>query len=413
MAAQTLHAALNSLDPQTLQACLAHIPELSELESAFAKAEDSDGPLKGVPYLLKDLFDVKGLPTRAGSVFLENERAVPEQHSRIYKDLKRSGAVYAGKSQLNPFAYGLSGENPHYGDCPHPTVPQRLAGGSSSGSAWAVGRGLVPLAIGTDTAGSIRVPAAFCGVYGLRLPMRKWLDNGCFPLAPSFDTVGWFTMTAEDMLEANQALLGEAQPRSSEPLRVLDLMDYVGKVSEELESDYYDYCRLLNSQYDPETAAWLGFNYVGCELAYSVLSSYEAYQVHAEWLDKHQSLYDPVVWQRLDRGRQWSENERYLAGIKRDGLVRAFHDVFQRFDVVLVPTTPVPSPKKRDMNGTFRSQLLQMNTPASLARLPVLNIPMRLPNGTSGGMQAIFPSMERLRVAELLAIVSGQDGASS
>ncbi len=116
--------------------------------------------------------------------------------------------VASRKSQLVEFASGLTGENPHYGDCPHPQFPNRLSGGSSSGSAALVAAGVVPFSIGTDTGGSVRVPAAFCGLYGFRLTPRDVFIADAFPLAPTMDTAGWFTANAPDMLTSWQALAG-------------------------------------------------------------------------------------------------------------------------------------------------------------------------------------------------------------
>src|ERR1019366_9194510 len=112
----------------------------------------------------------------------------------------------AGKSQMVEFASGLTGENPHYGDCPHPRFPERLSGGSSSGSAALVAAGVVPFAIGTDTGGCIRVPAAWCGLYGFRQSPGEELIRDAFPLSPTMDTAGWFTAHAADMLTVWRAI---------------------------------------------------------------------------------------------------------------------------------------------------------------------------------------------------------------
>ena len=154
------------LSPEQRLAAVAALLAPEALGEAFASAPR--GPLHGVPYLLKDLFDARGMATLGGSSFLGEVRPVPSLDSRIVRDLAASGAVLAGKTHLFEFAWGLTGQNAHYGDCEHPRFPGRTSGGSSSGSAVAVAAGIVPLSIGTDTGGSIRVPASFCGIYGYR-----------------------------------------------------------------------------------------------------------------------------------------------------------------------------------------------------------------------------------------------------
>jgi Asp-tRNA(Asn)/Glu-tRNA(Gln) amidotransferase A subunit family amidase len=164
--------------------------------------EPPDGPLGGVPWVLKDLFDVAGMKTLASSRLLESLSSPAESDAAVVRDLKQAGTVLIGKTHLNEFAYGLDGVNSHFGTVPNPQVPGALAGGSSSGSAWAVASGLVPLAVGTDTGGSIRVPAAYCGLYGFRMvPEHPWSRKGAFPLAPRFDTAGWLTWHRRDLVE--------------------------------------------------------------------------------------------------------------------------------------------------------------------------------------------------------------------
>ena len=138
---------------------------VDDLAAALAPP-DTRAPLRGVPYFLKDLFDLAGTKTRAGARFLSEVRPLPAQDAAIVQAFRRCGAACAGKTHLHEFAFGLTGENPHYGDCTHPRFPGRTTGGSSSGSAAAVAAGIVPLATGTDTGGSIRVPAAFNGIWG-------------------------------------------------------------------------------------------------------------------------------------------------------------------------------------------------------------------------------------------------------
>ena len=207
-AANHLHTSITALPKKVRRAVISSLPSLDTLKDNFRAAHDYlDKPLGGIPYFLKDLFDVAGYPTQCGSQFLSEVRPDPEESCALHNSLTAQGAVFGGKTQMNEFAYGLDGTNPHFGDCPHPRDPGKLSGGSSSGSAWAVACGLVPFAFGSDTGGSIRVPAAFCGLFGLRLEPDKWGKDGFFPLSPTYDTPGWFTANPMDMKTSILALL--------------------------------------------------------------------------------------------------------------------------------------------------------------------------------------------------------------
>ena len=207
-AARRVHAGVAALPPALRRAALSWLKPEAELADELAAGQRASQPLHGVPYLLKDLFDLAGVPTNAGSTFLNSARGTPAHDSALVRRLRELGAVCAGKTQLVEFAAGLFGDNSHYGDCPHPHFPDRLAGGSSSGSAALVAAGVVPFAIGTDTGGSVRVPAAFCGIHGFRLSPGDDFIRDAMPLSPSLDTAGWFTATAADMLTATSALVG-------------------------------------------------------------------------------------------------------------------------------------------------------------------------------------------------------------
>ncbi|HYD84675.1 MAG TPA: amidase, partial [Opitutus sp.] len=216
-AARELHHRVDTaLSPAQRRAVLASLPSEAALADRFAAA-DRSAPLAGVPFFLKDLFDVVGEPTFAGSTFLPEVRPTPSRNSTLVDALARAGAVLAGKTHLHEFAYGITGENPHYGDCEHPRFPGRTTGGSSSGSAAVVAAGIVPFAIGTDTGGSVRVPAAFCGLYGFRLTPCDAFIADAFPLASTFDSAGWFTANADDFLTTISALIGNVDPPTRTP----------------------------------------------------------------------------------------------------------------------------------------------------------------------------------------------------
>src|SRR5271163_1132721 len=174
--------------------------EAEELPLRFPGTEKP--ALYGLPVSLKDLFDLRGFPTSCGAKFYEERGGVASTDSAVAARLREQGAVIVGKTHLHQLAYGITGENPDYGDCVQPGAPQWLTGGSSSGAAASVMEGSAPAAIGTDTGGSIRAPAALCGLVGYRasiaLARARELWRGSVPLSESFDTLGWLFRDLRD-----------------------------------------------------------------------------------------------------------------------------------------------------------------------------------------------------------------------
>ncbi|OIR13474.1 biuret hydrolase [mine drainage metagenome] len=373
-----------ALDETQRRAVLADLFEAPDDESD--ESSGTDGPLAGVPFLVKDLFDVRGLMTRAGSGFLAEARPPADSDSALVRAFRAAGATLAGKTHLYEFACGLTGENPFFGNCANPLAPDRTTGGSSSGSAAAVAAGIVPIAIGTDTGGSVRLPAAHCGLYGYRhIPGHPWIRDA-FPLAPSCDAAGWFTASAADMVEVLKTLLKPAETAGT--LRGVYL-DY-GR----LDAEVRDACRAraveLIPNDDPETVRELTASFAGATVAYSVLTSIEAAAIHAPWLDTMKDRYSPAVWQRIERGRRWPAAEIREAEAIRTRLVRTLGSYFQTHDVLLLPAAPSPAPRHEECAGYDRTRILDLTAPASLAGLPALTFPLRLANGLSVGLQAIL-----------------------
>src|SRR5438270_9196649 len=178
----------------------------------FRIAGRAGGPLSGLTFAAKDLFDVAGHPTGGGNPDWARTNPVPERHAWAVQTLLDAGADLIGKTITDEVSLGILGENPFYGTPTNPRAPGYVPGGSSSGSAAAVAAGLCDTALGSDTGGSVRVPASFCGLYGIR-PTHGRIDmSGVMPQAPSSDTTGWFASDATTFAKVSAVLLGEAIP---------------------------------------------------------------------------------------------------------------------------------------------------------------------------------------------------------
>lgn len=391
LAAQTLLDRIAELDPQQRRAVVAWQMPRPALEATFARQAARRGPLSGVPFLAKDLFPVRGVPMNAGGRFLPQVKAPPHRDSALIEALDEAGAVLAGTSHLHEFAYGLTGENPHWGDVEHPKARGRTSGGSSSGSAAAVAAGIVPFALGTDTGGSIRVPAAFCGLYGLRLtPHHPWISDA-FALAPSFDTAGWFTQSASDLKTMLSALLGTGS--SGRKLNGI----YLGLAGwQEAETEVTSVLAAAAEKVAPPAdrlaASELIHAFAGTTQAYAVLQSLEAWKQHAPWLDAQRDHYSPEVWQRIDRGRKWSSEDVEQARTKLAAIHLLWTKFFLTYDFLVLPSTPFGALTKSECTLEYRNRLLALTTPASLGGLPVLSIPVALPSGLTSGLQIVVNS---------------------
>ena len=188
-----------------------------------------DGPLAGLTFAVKDFFDVADVPTGAGSPEWLATHPVPTQSAPIVSRLLDAGARLVGKTHTDELAWSLNGENAHYGTPINPAAPGRIPGGSSSGSAAATAGGMVDFAIGSDTGGSVRLPASYCGIYGIRTTHGRVPISGAVPLAPSYDTVGWFARSPEIMARVGKVLLADIREarRPKKALIARDLFDAV------------------------------------------------------------------------------------------------------------------------------------------------------------------------------------------
>lgn len=369
----------------------------------LSEATIRQGPLQGVPYGLKEAFDLRDYPTTGSSLTPCLSRSPIRKNSAVVERLAELGAVCVAKTQMNELAYGLSGENPHFGDCPHPTIPSALSGGSSSGSAYLVGSGTLPLAVGTDTGGSIRVPAAWCGIFGVRWT-PGYMTEGMMPLAESFDTVGWFTKDAGSMQETIQAWFGEAATSSGTKLRLAALPadDYLEKESRHRLGQILE--RLPLTPW--ADSATLDAMLPDARLAFNILQSTEAYRHHEELIAAHGALIDPAVVSRILRARDWTAKQLEWAASIRDQICAMFAAFFDAFDCLVMPICPGPARPMTRAKAKLREDTLNLTTPASLAGLPALAVPVFLDEMRSVGLQFIFKKPEPDVPSQLLNLWS-------
>ena len=354
-------------------------------------AELGQGPLAGVPYAIKDLYDYQGLPSHCSSVLPELLDCPARQDSELVAQLRAKGASCAAKAQMHEFAYGLSGENPHYENCPHPHMAGCLSGGSSSGSAHLVAGGYLPVAFGTDTGGSIRLPASWCGLYGVRWSPGRWMEGG-FPLARSFDAMGWFTRSAAEMRQMLEAWFEVDGGEAGGPVRGALFLpqDFVSGETYAAITGAAARWDLPTGDDFGELLSWLP----QCNVAFNVLQSSEAYAIHETWLCRYGDLYDPAVKARIERGARWTREDVAAAEKMRQQIRVWFAAYFEHNDFLAMPVCPGPSTAPEAATPDLREKTLKLTGPASLAGLPALTLPVWLDAERSVGIQCIFKNVD-------------------
>lgn len=374
------------------------------------------GPLHGLAVGVKDLLDVQGLPTRAGSEVLADAPPAAAD-AAVVTALRVAGAVVVAKLHTHEFAYGPTGDVAATGPARNPHDPERITGGSSSGSAAAVAAGHLPLAIGTDTGCSVRTPGALSGVVGLKPAFGRLPTSGAFPLAESCDHVGLLAADVHGVAVAYDVLVREGgtgggiQAPGVAGVRVgvpedpfwapLDpvIAEAVGASVDRLARHGAEVVTVRTPMID--------------ELAstYPVIVGSEAYATHAEWLTTRPDDYQPPTRKRLERAGGMSARDYVVAQRLRKRLVRAMRAALDGVDVLVLPTTrlratPIGEPVVTvgDRTVTVASALLELTLPFNLAGWPAVSVPAPAP-GLPAGVQVVGVGLEErgvLRVAAAL-----------
>jgi aspartyl-tRNA(Asn)/glutamyl-tRNA(Gln) amidotransferase subunit A len=357
-----------------------------DAEGAMAQArQPRPGPLQGVPFAVKDMIDVRGLPTTCQSRV--HPGGIATRDAPVVERLRRAGAIPVGKLALEEFGIGSDDDESHWPAARNPWDPARTPGGSSGGCAAAVAAGLVPLAIGTDTGGSVRCPAALCGVVGLKPTDGRIATAGVFPLAPSLDQVGPITRTVQDSRLAFEILAGSsAHTPAGTDLHGLT----VGVVRHFFTRDI-PVSPIVVEAIDAavDVLADLGATVVELELeplqAYRecgwTILRFEAYATHAAWLRAHDRAYTPETRAALSAGAAVTRGAYEEARLARRRLRRDFADRIRRSGVELLLTAVSPGPAWRRGDRAARATV---GDPAMRLAFNVLGVPaLALPIGFS------------------------------
>jgi amidase len=352
-------------------------------------SDDVDGPLAGVPAAVKDVIDVQGVATGAGTPDFLADAEPAAEHATPVQRLLEAGAAVVGKTHTDELAFGLSGTNAHYGTPHNPAAPGRVPGGSSSGSASAVASGLAGIALGTDTAGSTRVPSSYCGIYGLRPSHGRIPMAGVLPLAPSFDTCGVFAADGASLELAATCLLGSeaAQP----PVALVLGSDLLEQADSAVAAAVAAAAPRLAATFDVplhirpvaegRLPDWLN--------AFRGRQLVEVWRAHGAWIEARRPSFGPGIAARFAAAHATREEAAVPATAAGAEVRAALERVLPPGGALVLPSTPTVAPPPTlpaNAKDDLRARTLRLNCIAGLAGAPAVSLPLAEADGLPVGV---------------------------
>jgi len=418
----------------SLYAYLTVLPEGARRQARTAEREilrgRARGPLHGIPISLKDNFWTRGIRTTAGSKILAD--FVPQADSDVAKRVARSGAILLGKTNMHEFAYGITGENPHYGSSRNPWARDRISGGSSGGSAVAIGTGMGFASVGTDTGGSIRIPSALCGIVGLKPTFGLVSTAGVVPLGITFDHAGPIARSVTDACILLEAIAGKYPSGETRPDHRKLRRNRPRRFRVGLPKEFY-FERLDGEVRRLVEAAAKKFESLGARVeevslprltgainqaTYAVIAEANEYHESQGYYPARAAEYGDDVRDHLEWGHKLLAVDYLGAQPKRREVREDFEAAFEEVDVILAPTSPIPAPRigenqvraPGERETTVRAELLRLTRPANVTGFPAISIPCGFTReGLSVGLQLLGP---RWGEARLLAIALAYEEAT-
>ena len=350
------------------------------------------GPLAGLGFAVKDLIDVAGVPTGGGSPDWPRFAGVPGRHAPVVQRLLDAGASVVGKTVTDEVSLGILGENAHEGTPLNPLAPERVPGGSSSGSASAVASGACDFALGTDSGGSVRVPASFCGLYGMR-PTHGRIDfAGIAVQSPSADTCGWFARDARMFARVAEVLFGAPVPHAL-PVRLLVATDAFGFADEAVAEALWPLVGRLAARIGHREDVLLAPQGLSVwARAQRVLQSSEAWTTFEPWLDRCNPRLAWSVARGLLQGAMMTDAERSAGALMRSEARGRLRALLPPGTILCMPTTPFPAPRKglpiHELTP-LRERISCLTSHGGLTGVPQLSIPGAVVDGAPVGLSIV------------------------
>ena len=350
----------------------------------------ASGPLAGLTFGLKDIFDIAGHKTGFGCPDWLRTHDAANVHSSVAKKLLDAGASLAGKTHTEEMAFSLTGENAHYGTPVNVAAPGRVPGGSSSGSAAAVAGKLVDFAIGSDTGGSVRAPASFCGIYGIRPTHGRISLEGVCALAPGFDTCGWFARDAALLAGVGDVLLGG---KAASPARVLLAQDAFALAMPEAQQALQPaLARVAKVLGKPEAVTVSAEGLHEWFEVFRVIQFAEIWDTHREWVTRVKPNFGPAIGKRFEAVAKVTPDEVARMKPQREAIAERLDKLLANNAIMLLPTVPDIAPLlncPHEQTTAFRERAMGMLCISGIGRLPQVSLPLATVNGCPLGLSMV------------------------
>jgi amidase len=360
----------------------------------FTLAPTAAGPLSGLRFAAKDVFDVAGHPTGAGNPRWLATHPIPDVHSPVIARLLEQGAELCGKTVTDELAYSIHGHNIHYGMPLNSTAPERIPGGSSSGSVAAVAAHQVDFALGTDTGGSTRVPASYCGVWGLRTTHGLISRAGLVPLHPSFDTVTWLAHSAATFARVGDALL---PPSALAPTRILYLEDACSLADASfqpaLQAVRQTLSALLACPVTTTTVAAPSLD--SWRQIYVTAGAFEGWNAHGDWISQQAPEFAPAIAGRWAAAARISAEQAATARLEAAVIRQQVRQLLGEDGIAILPSAASVAPLRSAADAVIeetRLRTMQISCIAGLAGLPQVSLPLRDAAGLPIGVSLLGPA---------------------
>ena len=402
-----------------LNAFITVIPPDDAIKAQFPESDaTSSKTLRGIPIAIKDLFDMAGLRTTIGSKFFADH--IAEQDAFVIEKLKQAGAILMGKTNTHEIALGITGNNPHYGTARNPWDTTRIPGGSSSGSAIAVATGMALGALGSDTGGSIRIPASLCGIVGFKPTFGRVSLRGVFPLSWNLDHVGPFAKRVRDIALMMQVMavhdpldpasakmltgeyLGHLQDNVKGRKIALGVGDFIETSHTEVLGAVREAANVLRSlgcKVEEVDVIWLQ----EAALANKIITQSDGAAVHRDRLQEHPEMFGDDIRRRLEDGANTPLTDYILARRTQAEVRKRLEGFFETYDFLILPTTPIAAPTIEGHDAVEQAaRLTRFTAPFNLSGLPGLSLPCGFTkDGLPIGLQIVSRAWGESKVLNL------------